>query len=118
MTLIHGDCRGADKLAGKIGLELGFEVIAVPASWEVTDDTPRWAVRYHQGRAYDVRAGALRNDEMLAMQPELVLAFHDDPQSGGTRDCMDKALRQGIPLEHTSHTTGTIFHPGRPRTLF
>ena len=122
VTLIHGDCRGADRLAGKIGEQLGFEVIAVPASWQVTDDTPRWAIRHYRDRAYDVRAGGLRNTTLLDMGPELVLAFHDDPGPvggpGGTRDCMDKTLKRGIALAHTSHANGTLYYPGRPRSLF
>ncbi len=83
-TIIHGDARGADTIAGEEAHALGFEVIAVPAQWRV------------HGRA----AGPIRNRVMLAMNPSRVLAFHDDIlNSKGTRDCVLEARRRGIPVE-------------------
>jgi hypothetical protein len=108
VTIIEGDCRGADRLARKVAVSLGYDVHTLPASWEVNEDTPRWAIRHYNGHAYDVRAGAARNTEMLDLRPELVIAFHDDPQTGGTRDCMDQALKRGIPVIHVAKQSVTF----------
>lgn len=83
ITLIHGKARGADTIAGEIGAGLDFNVVAVPADWE------------QYGRA----AGPIRNREMLAMEPDLVIAFHDDLEnSKGTRNCVEQAEKLGIPV--------------------
>lgn len=34
VTIVHGNCRGADKIAGPIGKELGFNIEPHPADWE------------------------------------------------------------------------------------
>lgn len=82
--LVHGDCRGADKLAGKIGAELGMEVVPYPADWA------RWA------RA----AGPRRNAEMLKANPDLVLAFTRDLETSfGTRDMVRRAQAHGVPVK-------------------
>jgi len=70
--LIHGDCKGADTLAGKAGAELKFEIDAQAANWE----------------KYSRAAGPIRNTEMVKQAAEFqdrgtkvqVLAFHDDLQ--------------------------------------
>ena len=83
ITLVHGDARGVDRLAGVTGDGLGWTVKCEPAKWDV----------YHKA------AGAIRNRVMLDMRPDLVLAFHDNiDQSRGTRDCMNEALKRGIPV--------------------
>src|SRR6185295_7826819 len=61
-TIIEGGAQGADTVARTVALELGFDVITVWANWE------------KHGKA----AGPIRNRKMLAMQPDLVLAFHED----------------------------------------
>ena len=87
-TIVHGGARGADTLAGEIGRGLGFEVIVVSAQWEAF------------GRA----AGPIRNREMLNLNPDKVLAFHDDlEKSKGTKDCVTEARRRGIPVEVIGH---------------
>jgi hypothetical protein len=84
-TLIHGGCRGADLLGAEIGRELGFEVVCFPAEWG------------KHGRA----AGPLRNQKMLDEgKPDLILAFHNDIDSSrGTRDMLNRAVKQNIPHE-------------------
>jgi hypothetical protein len=63
VTVVHGDCRGADRIGGSVALERGFKVVAFPANWA------------EHGRA----AGPIRNRKMLTEEnPFLVLAFHDD----------------------------------------
>ena len=57
-TVIHGDCRGADKLAGSVAKELGIRVEKYPADWQ------------RHGKA----AGKIRNLTML-QKSNPVLAF-------------------------------------------
>ena len=83
-TVLHGDCRGADRIAAKVAKRLGLKVRAFPADWE------------RHGKA----AGPLRNRAMLDEGPALVLAFHEDlERSKGTRDCVEEARRRGITVE-------------------
>ncbi len=86
-TIIHGDCRGADKRAGLIGRQLGFTVEPYPAQWNRQPDG-----------SYDKQAGFRRNLLMLDKQPELVLAFQIDG-STGTQHVIDEARKRGIPVE-------------------
>ena len=85
-TLIHGDARGLDRIAGRVARDLGWKVYAFPAGWNA------W------GRA----AGPIRNQEMLEVgKPDLVLAFHRDlERSKGTRDMVQRARRAGIEVRH------------------
>lgn len=79
--LIHGDARGADRLAGEIGIELRLIVLAVPAKWD----------------KYKKAAGLIRNQEMLDMKPDLVIAFHSDIEnSKGTKHMISIAKKAGI----------------------
>ena len=81
ITIIHGDCRGADKMAGEMAMIMGFNVIAVPAEWE----------------KYGRRAGVVRNRKMFdEHRPDLVLAFHEHIEdSKGTKDMMAYAKKKG-----------------------
>ena len=82
--IIHGAARGADVLAGDAANRLGFQIIAVPAEWEL------------HGKS----AGIIRNRKMLDMGPELVIAFHMDlSKSKGTADTVREARHRGIPVE-------------------
>lgn len=83
-TIIHGDARGADKVAADVAARLGFDLEAYPANW----------MRY--GKA----AGPMRNIRMLDSGVDLVLAFQLDG-SRGTQHTIDEARRRGIPVEVT-----------------
>lgn len=80
--IVHGDCRGADKLAAWVARGLGMEVRAYPADWK----------KY--GRA----AGPIRNKQMLDQEsPDLIIAFHDDvSRPRGTADMIRRAKKRGI----------------------
>lgn len=80
-VLIHGDCRGADRLAARLAKELGIEVRAYPADW-------------NQGPS----AGPRRNQRMLDLEsPDLVIAIHTDPLLGdGTRDMVKRAVQARV----------------------
>lgn len=78
--VVHGDARGADRMAGSVAERLGHYVARMPAEWE----------RY--GRS----AGMRRNEQMLTcVKPDLVIAFWDGA-SRGTRDTIERARRAGI----------------------
>lgn len=83
IILVHGKCRGLDRIAGEVGRELGFEIDPHPANWG----------RYKGG------AGPIRNGEMLDRDPLFVLAFHNDlPNSKGTLDCVTQAIERQVPV--------------------
>ena len=79
-VVIHGGARGADTLAGAIARELGLHVACVLANWSL----------------YGKAAGHRRNAAMLALKPELVIAF---PGGRGTANCVDQARKAGIRVE-------------------
>jgi len=82
-TIIHGACRGADRMSGRAARELGFRIVEFPADWAT------------YGRA----GGPIRNRVMLDQEPDLVIAFHVDlSQSRGTADTVREAERRGIPV--------------------
>lgn len=79
--LIHGDCRGVDRLAAAWAQRAGIPTLAFPADW-----------RRH-GRA----AGPIRNQRMLVEgRPDLVVAFPGGP---GTLNMVQLARRSGVPVE-------------------
>jgi hypothetical protein len=89
-VLIHGDCRGADKTAGRVGLAFGFQIEKYPAQWD----------KYGRG------AGVIRNQQMLNEgKPDEVIGFHDNIMlSRGTKDMLRRAQKAGIPVKlYDSH---------------
>lgn len=80
--VIHGNARGADRIAAKIAANLGLHVRAFPADWR------------EQGK----RAGVVRNIAMLDENPDLVIAFQRNG-SRGTQHTIDEARKRGIPVE-------------------
>lgn len=82
--VIHGDCRGADRMAGDWARANGVEEIACPADWK------------NLGHA----AGPMRNRGMIVMhRPDAILVFHEDLEnSRGTQDMVNQAKRAGLPV--------------------
>jgi hypothetical protein len=80
-VIVHGDARGADRLAADEAGKAGLITEAHPADWEA------------QGK----RAGVVRNEKMASLGADLCIAFWDE-RSTGTKDMMDRAERHGIPL--------------------
>lgn len=86
--VVHGDARGADKIADAWALRNGTFVAAFPADWEGLGKS----------------AGPRRNQEMVnyvAQQPRHVcIAFKTDFDrtlaKGGTEDCVRRAKLAGI----------------------
>lgn len=78
IQIIHGDCRGADRIAARIAKEdLGIEnVQPYPAKW----------------KKYGDAAGPIRNQEMISLDPTHMVAFG----SGyGTEGCVRLAQEHG-----------------------
>lgn len=86
IMIIHGGARGADSLANDLATELGCQIRAYPAQWDV----------------YGKGAGPIRNREMLDKNPDVVkcLAFHDDVvgKSKGTLHMCRYARLKNIPV--------------------
>jgi hypothetical protein len=84
IKIVHGDCRGADKMAALVCQELGFtDIVPYPAQWD----------------KYQRAAGPIRNREMYKKeQPQLVIAFHKNiDESTGTKDMLNVASSDGCP---------------------
>lgn len=77
--VIHGDQRGADRMAGDWALNRGIKQTPVPADW----------IRYGQA------AGPIRNREMLKLCPDMVIAFDGNK---GTADMVNIARKAQIPV--------------------
>jgi|2_EtaG_2_1085320.scaffolds.fasta_scaffold20286_4 hypothetical protein len=81
--IIHGCCRGADKMAGEVAEEMGIDVMEFPADWN----------------QYGKKAGILRNIDMLNINPDCALAFHSDiNNSKGTKHMTSIARKANIPV--------------------
>lgn len=75
-------------MAAKVAAELGHGVMAFPANWK------------DHGRS----AGPIRNQAMLATEPELVIAFWDG-KSRGTKDMLARARKAGVECVVLEHPT-------------
>lgn len=75
--IIHGDASGADRLASEWAEVNDVPVEAFPADW----------------KQYGSAAGPIRNREMLARKPDLVVAF---PGGRGTADMVRQAKAAGV----------------------
>lgn len=79
--VVAGGCRGADVMAEKAAKAAGVHVARVDALWD----------------SYKTSAGPIRNSMMLAIEPDLVVAFHPDlTRSSGTIDTVRRAQKAGI----------------------
>jgi hypothetical protein len=81
-TILHGGAHGVDMWVDAIAYGLGIKTRVYLADWE------------HYGRS----AGILRNNDMLDLKPNLVIAFWNG-FSRGTRHTISEARKRGIPVE-------------------
>jgi hypothetical protein len=82
VTVIQGECEGADLLAKKAAIACGIPVKGYPAEW----------------KKYGKAAGPLRNQQMIdSEKPDMIIAFHSDIEhSKGTKDMVYRAKSHGI----------------------
>ena len=86
-TVIHGDCPGADALAGVVAARLGLRVLPMAKN---RDD----ARRYHKG------AWKGLNERMLACGAERVLIFHPAlDASKGSKHLANLARAAGVEVQ-------------------
>lgn len=86
MTLISGGARGADSLAEIYCQTNNVKCTVLKADW----------AKYGKG------AGAIRNTQLLNLNPDLVIAFWDG-KSKGTADSIKKAKQKGIEVRIISY---------------
>lgn len=83
LVLVHGGARGVDTVAADAAHRLGLVLERYSAHWDV----------------YGKAAGVIRNQEMVDAGADVCLAFpSSEAPSRGTRDCIDRAKRAGIPV--------------------
>lgn len=75
--VIQGGATGADRLADAWARARDIESITMKADW----------------KSFGRKAGPIRNEEMLSLGPDVVLAF---PGGRGTADMVKRAQRAGI----------------------
>lgn len=86
-TVIHGDCPGADALAGTIAARLGLTVFAMGKN---RDDARRYRKAAWKGL----------NERMLARGPERVPIFHHDfAASKGSKHIAALARAAGVAVQ-------------------
>lgn len=84
VCLIEGGARGADTMAGEWADKVGICRVRVPAQWDY----------------YKKSAGPIRNGVMLYLNPDLVIAFHNDIEnSRGTAHMVSIARKKGTKVE-------------------
>lgn len=80
-VILQGGCRGADTIAKEEGEKQGHKVITIDADW----------------KKYGLAAGPIRNEKMLAMKPNWVVAFHENiEKSRGTKNMIGLAKKAKI----------------------
>lgn len=82
--VITGGAKGADTIAEELAIRSGLFVAVVKAH------------DYHW-ECYNKRAGILRNNAMLDLNPDLVIAYQKN-NSRGTQYTIDEAKRREIPV--------------------
>jgi hypothetical protein len=82
VTVIHGGALGADQMAAEAAERLGLPIQAFYADWD----------------KHGKKAGIIRNLQMLAERPDLVIAFWNG-SSRGTGHTITEARKRSIPVE-------------------
>lgn len=99
LRVMHGDAKGADRLAGAVAKEMGFVVKPYPADWSGPCDPATCGPghrRSRDGESYCPAAGTRRNAYMVKLLGQWrdsghsvsVLAF---PGGAGTADMVERA---------------------------
>lgn len=89
VTVVHGDARGADRIAGAYAEQAGWKVEKHPANWNL----------------YGKKAGFIRNKEMVDLGADICLAFIKNNSRGATM-CAQLAREAGIPVRVIARNDG------------
>lgn len=81
-TILHGDCRGADRIAAEVAEGFGFNVVAFPP-----DHRRPSPQRYHE-----------RNRAMLDQADKVIAFLLIGAENKGTLGVIKEANRRGIPV--------------------
>lgn len=79
IEIVHGGCRGADKLGEKYANDKGYKIKEFPADF----------------RTHGKAAGPLRNRQM-AQYADMLIAFRLPGESRGTDDMIRQAYKYGL----------------------
>jgi hypothetical protein len=93
--LIHGDAPGADRLAGRWAVANGVQVVICPANWKLLGNA----------------AGLVRNQRMVELGPDAVMAF---PGGAGTADMTRRARKAGIPIMQVRNANPPVYTVKQP----
>jgi hypothetical protein len=80
MTIVHGGAPGLDSIVGVLAKSRGMQVEIHRADWHI------------HGNA----AGVIRNQKMVDLGADLLVAY-PLPEGKGTQDCIQRAVKAGIP---------------------
>ena len=95
--LVSGNCpNGADKICEELAAEYGWSVELHPLDWKSGPNGE-----------YNPRAGFDRNQEMVELGADFVLAFVKD-NSGGAMNTVAHARKGGLPTKVIHRTTPTV----------
>lgn len=101
VVIVHGDCRkGADFFARHWAVANGIRQEKYPADWtgpcvpECPDDH---RLNRANGQSACPTAGPRRNEQMVQLGADILVAFQRD-NSRGTADCIRRAAQAGIPV--------------------
>lgn len=101
VTLVSGhSARGADKICENVALIFGWNVELHPAEWNTVDLSK--TVRINQfGKPYNPSAGTTRNQKMVDLGADLLIAFQTEGESEdtGTAFTISSAFCAGIPTK-------------------
>lgn len=94
ITLIEGECRGADLITTEIFLQIAKEYLKLDFKVE------RYPVTKEDYCLYGRKAPILRNQKMINEgKPDIVIAFHKNVEnSKGTKDTINRALNKKLPV--------------------
>lgn len=97
ITLVHGAAAGADSIAARWAMNLGWTVEEHPANWRnCGNNCGDNHYRYRNGYPYCPRAGFVRNSEMVKLGADICLAFIKDSSKGASMTA-ELAEKAGIP---------------------
>lgn len=95
LVIVHGGASGVDQSFEDACKELGVQTEVHPANWTL----------------YGKSAGPIRNQKMVALGADHVIAVHRNlDKSRGTLDCIRRAIKTGIPVYLISENP----RPGMP----